>query len=139
MKIRARGPRGWALVVAAAMSVVSSPILLGQTAQAAGSSVSINELMYNPGSDLDGDEFLELMNTDVVRGRHVGLDASAASRDASAWYDDRGQRVLRVSPDATRFAATYGGAPDAIYTGKLSNGGETVSCQGRQRPSSSTR
>ena len=48
-----------------------------------------------------------------------------------------GGRIV-VSPDATRFSALYGFAPDAIYTGKLSNSGETVAARRRRARRSST-
>ena len=127
MNIRARGLRRWAVVVATALSVVSSPVLLSQTAHAAGSSVSINELMFNPVSDNDGDEFVELANT------------SATAVDLSGWCFTSGITLcfpqgtsiaasgyLVIGEDATRFQATYGFAPAAVYTGKLSNSGEKV-------------
>ena len=127
MNIRTRGPRGWALIVAAALSVASSPVLLGQTAHAAASDVSINELMYNPVSDNDGDEFVELAN----RG--------ATAVDLSGWCFTSGITLcfapgtsiaangyLVIGTDAARFQTTYGFAPAAVYTGKLSNSGEKV-------------
>jgi hypothetical protein len=127
MNIRARGPRGWALAAVVALSVASSPVLLGQSAHAAGSDVSINELMYNPASDNDGDEFLEL------------ADNGAAAVDLSGWCLGNGITLcfpqgtsiaahgyLVVGEDATRFQTTYGFAPAGVYSGKLSNGGETV-------------
>ena len=127
MNIRTRSPRSWTLVVAVALSVVSSPVLLDQAAQAAGSGVSINELMYNPVSDNDGDEFVELANT------------TAAAVDLSGWCFTSGITLcfppgtsiaangyLVIGEDAARFQATYGFAPAAVYTGKLSNSGEKV-------------
>jgi CotH kinase protein/Lamin Tail Domain/Fibronectin type III domain len=127
MNVRVRGSHRWALVVVGALSVVSSPVLLDQTAQAAASSVSINELMYNPVSDNDGDEFLELANS------------SATAVDLSGWCftagitlcfptgtSIAGNGYLVIGENATRFQTTYGFAPAAVYSGKLSNSGEKV-------------
>jgi PKD repeat protein len=114
---------GTAAVLAGALgTLVHSP-----PAAAATPAVVIDELMYNPGSDLDGDEFVELMNT------------TASPVDASGWKFTSGITAtlpagttipaggfLVLSPDATRFHTTYGGTPAATYTGKLSNGGEKV-------------
>jgi hypothetical protein len=114
-------------MVALAVSVVSSPVLLAQGAHAAGSDVSINELMYNPASDNDGDEFLEL------------ADNGASAVDLSGWCFTEGITLcfpqgtsiaahgyLVIGEDAARFQTTYGFAPAAVYSGKLSNSGETV-------------
>src|SRR5689334_5517584 len=127
MNIRARSPRRAALAVAAALGIASSPVLLDQPAHAAGSSVVINELMYNPLSDNDGDEFVELANT------------AATAVDMSGWCFTSGITLcfptgtsiaangyLVVGEDAARFQTTYGFAPAAVYTGKLSNSGEKV-------------
>lgn len=90
------------------------------------SAVVISELQYHPQSDLDTDDFLELTNT------------SGEAVDVSGWYFSGITLVLPagtvipangylvVSPDATRFAAIYGTAPNAVYTGKLSNNGEKI-------------
>ena len=52
----------------AALIVVFASTLLGivsfaPTVRAAAPTLTINELMYNPASDIDGDEFIELYNT----------------------------------------------------------------------------
>jgi PKD repeat protein len=87
----------------------------------------ISELMYNPLSDLDSDEFLELANpgdspVDVSGWTFGGVTATLPAGTTIAAHG-----FFVLSPDATRFHATYGGTPNAIYTGKLSNGGEAVS------------
>ncbi|WP_210506476.1 PKD domain-containing protein [Naasia sp. SYSU D00057] len=90
--------------------------------------VVISELNYHAVSDLDGDDFIELANT------------SDAPIDMSGWAFSAG--ITGVFPagtvipaggrfvagkDAVQFQATYGFAPDFVYGGNLSNGGEQVS------------
>lgn len=95
--------------------------------QAAAPSVIINEIMYNPASNIDNDEFLELHNT------------TNAPIDLNGWCFNQGvtlcfasTTVLAahgygvVSPNAARTLATYGVTTIGTYTGKLDNGGERV-------------
>ena len=87
----------------------------------------ISELNYHSGSDLDTDDFLELTNT------------SGAPLDISGWSFTAGVTAVFaagtvvpangyfvVAKDAGQFQTTHGFAPDAVYGGNLSNGGETV-------------
>lgn len=96
-------------------------------AHAASTDVVINELVYNPVSDVDGDEFLELYN------------AGPTAVDISGWCFNKGidlcfatgttmasHGFLVVSPDAARTKLTYGVTPAAVYAGGLKNSGETV-------------
>lgn len=89
--------------------------------------IVISELHYHPGSDLDTDDFIELTNT------------GSAPIDISGWSFSQGITATLapgsvipggarfvLAADAARFAELYGFAPDAVYTGKLSNSGELI-------------
>ncbi len=115
------------MAVAVALGAVTSITAFVQSAEAASTNVVINEIMYHPASGLDGDEFLELANT------------GSASQDISSWCFTSGVTLcfpagtsiaahgyLVVGEDAVQFQKTYGFGPAAVYTGKLSNSGETV-------------
>ncbi len=115
-----------AVVVGAVLAVAGSMLGPAGTASAASTDVVISELMYNPYSDVDGDEFLELTNTgaaaiDMSGWCFSGITLCFASGTSIA----AGARVV-VSRDAARFQLTYGFAPFAVYTGGLSNGGEKI-------------
>ncbi len=114
-------------VVACAALAVAGSLLLVVPAQAAAGPVVISELNYHAYTDLSTDDFLELTN--------VGdqpLDISGYSFTAgvggvlpAASVIPPGGRFVG-SPDAARFQAVYGFAPDFVYTGNLSNSGEQV-------------
>ncbi len=100
---------------------------VGGVASAEPGGVVISELHYHPLTDVTTDEFLELANT------------SSSPIDMSGWSFTQGIVATMpsgsvipaggyfvVSPDPARFQAIYGFAPDAVYTGALSNGGELV-------------
>jgi len=127
MTISARSPRRWALITAVALGIATRPVILGQTVHAAGSTVVINELMYNPVSDNDGDEFVELANTTATPVDLSGwCFTSGITLCFAPGTSIAGNGFLVVGEDAARFQTTYGFAPAAVYTGKLSNGGEKV-------------
>jgi hypothetical protein len=128
MRSMRRVLRGQALLLTGGLVVGGLVALAPSSAVAASAGdVVINELMYNPGSDLDGDEFLELMNTTSSPVDMSGWTFSGVTATLPSGTTIPAHGFFVMSPDATRFAATYGGAPNAIYTGKLSNGGETIS------------
>ncbi len=96
-------------------------------AYAASADVIINEIMYNPVSGNEADEYLELHNT------------TSADIDIGSWVFTAGIGNLipsgtilpaygyaLVSPNSAQTLATYGKTTIATYTGALSNGGETV-------------
>ena len=89
--------------------------------------VVISEINYHAVSDLDTDDFLELTNTSASPIDMSGWSFSAGITAVlpSGTTIAPGQRFV-LSPSAASFSALHGFAPDAIYTGKLSNSGEAV-------------
>ncbi len=122
------GRRGWGTTAAivVALAVVASMLSPLTSASAANSDVVISEMMFNPPSGVDGDEFLELTNigaaaVDVSGWCFSGITLCFAPSTSIA----AGGRLV-VGKDAARFQLEYGFAANAIYTGSLSNGGETI-------------
>lgn len=94
----------------------------------------VTEIYYNPPGDpatlTDGDEFefIELENTGPVPLETAGLAISAGISYTfpADGVIAPGQRILLVRSEAA-FAARFPGCtPSGIYTGKLSNGGDTL-------------
>ena len=96
-------------------------------ASAAPTDVVINELMYNPATGNDGDEFLELYNRGTAPVDLSGWSFSGITLTFAAGTTIGANGYLVVSKDAARYQQTYGGTPNAVYTGSLSNGGEAIS------------
>ncbi len=89
--------------------------------------VVISELHYHAGTDLDTDDFLELANTGSSSADLTGWSFTAGitlSFPVGSAIPAGGYAV--VAKDAARFQSLYGFAPLAVYSGNLSNGGETV-------------
>jgi hypothetical protein len=108
--------------------IVVAALATPLTAYAAPADVVINELMYGPASEVDGDEFLELYNRGPDPVDLSGWSFSGITLTFPAGTTIAGNGFIVVAKDAARYQATYGGAaPNAIYTGSLSNGGETIS------------
>lgn len=114
-------------VVTAASTMTLGLVGVTAPAFAQPGGVVISELNYHAGTDLDTDDFLELANT------------SAGAVDVSGWSFTAGVTAtfppgavipahgyVVVAKDAARFQALYGFAPFAVYSGNLSNSGETV-------------
>ncbi len=107
----------------AALLVVATPRVAGAVVPG---DVVISEIMYDPESDQDGDEFLELYNptgsaVDLTGVCVDGIDfcfGPGASIGA-------GQYIV-LSPDPARTLTTYGVAAAGQYAGGLKNGGETL-------------
>jgi hypothetical protein len=95
-------------------------------ASAAPTDVVINELMYNPATGVDGDEFLELYNRGSAPVDLSGWSFSGITLTFAAGTTIAANGYLVVSKDAARYSQTYGGTPSAVYTGSLSNGGEAI-------------
>ncbi len=123
---RGRSRSGPGLAFVLGLAVVASLVTPVRMASAAPSDVVISELMFNPASGVDGDEFLELANpgataVDVSGWCFSGITLCFASGTTLS----AGGRLV-VGKDAARFQLQYGFAPAAVYTGGLSNGGETI-------------
>jgi len=117
------------LVLSAVTSTALAVGMLGVNAPAYAEpgGVVISELHYHAGTDLDTDDFLELANTGASPVDVSGWSFTAGvtvTLPAGATIPAGGYAV--VAKDATRFQALYGFAPLAVYSGNLSNGGETV-------------
>ncbi len=126
MTARGPGRHRRRLAMGAVAAAVAALVTPTSAHAASPDDVVISEIMYNPASDLDSDEFLELTNT-----RSAAVDLSGWCLDGVTVCLPAGTAIpangrLVVAPDAARFEALYGFAPAAVYTGKLSNGGETL-------------
>ena len=122
--MRSRRGRAAALTSAGAV-LLGGLVATGAPAYADTGGVVISELNYHAGSDLDTDDFLELVNSSAEPVDVSGwafVAGITATLPAGSVIPAGGYYV--VSPDAARFSTLYGFAPDAVYTGKLSNGGE---------------
>lgn len=117
----------WLGVVLTFVVIGVGAFRLSQPVYAASADIIINELMYNPSSGNEADEYLELYNTtdDTI--------------DISNWCFTAGITLCfnsgtslpahsygLISPDSVRTQSTYGQSTIGTYTGALSNGGETV-------------
>lgn len=119
-------------VAGLALTIVSATlawVTVGASPAAAATpgDVVISELMYNPLSDLDSDEFLELANTTGSAVDMSGWSFGGVTATLPAGTTIPAHGFFVLSPDLARFHTTYGGNANAVYTGKLSNGGETIS------------
>ncbi|CAM3582700.1 lamin tail domain-containing protein [Nocardioides zeicaulis] len=95
-------------------------------ATAAPTDVVINEMMFHAVSDLDGDDYLELLNTGTAAVDLSGWSFSGITLALPAGTSIGPGAYLVVAKDAVQFQASYGFAPDAVYGGNLSNSGETI-------------
>ena len=89
--------------------------------------VVISELMYHPGSDLDGDEFVELHNpgsTTENLDNWCFVDGVLACFTLAHTIPPGGYLV--VAADFDGFTATYGFPPDHSYTLTLDDNGERL-------------
>lgn len=113
--------------VATSFALVAGTLGLAGAATADPGGMVISELHYHPGSDLDTDEFLELVNTGgspINMSGWTFTEGITATLPAGSSVPAGGYFV--ISPDPTRFQQIYGFVPDATYSGSISNGGETV-------------
>ena len=115
-----------------ALGLVASLGLPAGPAAAAPTDVVISEIMFNPVSGVDGDEFIEIANpgTTVVDisgwcfTKGITFCFPGTGGSGTTTFPAGGRLVL--ASDAARFQVTYGFAPAGVYTGTLSDGGETV-------------
>ena len=124
------GKKRWQTVSAVLLTSMMASTVVALTAapaSAAPGGIVISELNYHAGSDLDTDDFVELTNTSTTPVDISGWSFSAGVTGVfAAGTVIPGNGYFVVAKDATQFQATYGFAPDAVYGGNLSNGGETV-------------
>ena len=93
--------------------------------------VQINEIMYHPSSEIDAEEFIELVNTGTAT---VNLAGWQFTRGVSFTIPSVPQamlgagQILVVAADATVFAAKYPGVTNVVggWTGQLSNRVEEI-------------
>jgi len=90
-------------------------------------SIIINEIMYNPASDVSDDEYLELYNTTDT---DIDLSGWCFTAGIGGCFDSSTILAAHsyglVSPNAAQTLTTYSQTTIGTYTGNLSNGGETV-------------
>jgi len=90
--------------------------------------IVINEIMYNPSSGNDLDEFIELTN---IGSTPISLDGWAFTKGIDFTFSPitlSPGGFLVIAADTATFEATYGVIPNVIggWTGKLSNSGERI-------------
>ncbi len=123
-----RGLRALAAFAVVASVLVAAPTVSGAQA----GSVVINELHYHPATDpdttntIDDLEFLELFNPTAAAVDITGWSFSAGITVTFGPVSIPAGGYVVISPDAALTLATYGVPAVAEYTGKLSNGGETI-------------
>ena len=122
----ARSTKYLRTVIMGAVAAVFVALIHPGAAVAAPTDVVINELMYSPASELDGDEFLELKNAGATPVDLSGWCFTGITLCFAPGTTIAANGYLVVARDAARFTQTYGVTADAVYTGGLSNGGETV-------------
>ncbi|WP_345506241.1 lamin tail domain-containing protein [Terrabacter aeriphilus] len=126
MSDRARSRRRRVALGATAAVVGSLVVAVPSASAATPGDVVISEIMYDPVSDYDTDEFLEVANTTTATVDVSGWCFSGVTLCLPAGTTIAGKGFLTVAPDAARFRSLYGFSPAAVYTGKLSNGGEKL-------------
>ena len=113
-------------VVVGATIATAVGVLGAVPATAAPSDVVISELMYNPASDVDADEFLELANPGGSPVDLSGWCLGGVTFCFPAGSTIGAGEYLVLSPDPARTIATYGVGTAGVYTGSLKNSGEAV-------------
>lgn len=95
-------------------------------AYAAPGDVVINEIMYNPASGNNSDEFLELYNNTA---NDIDLTGWCFTSGITLCFDGTiiaANGFVLISQDGNQTLSHYGVSTEATYTGNLSNGGETI-------------
>ena len=93
--------------------------------------VVINELMYHPISDIDGEEYIELHNRGTVPVPMAGWKFTSGVNFTFPAVTIPAGGYLVVAANSATFTATYGSVPLLVggWTGTLSNSGEKVRLQ----------
>ena len=124
-----RFPRRTSVFLTLVLGLTAGLVVPVTSASAAATDVVINEMMYHPLSDLDGDDYLELANRGTTAVDLSGMDASAASPcPLPPGNDDRPRRILRrVAKDAAPVPGDLRLRPRLPSTAATCpNAGETV-------------
>lgn len=122
---RVREGGNWSALVSAAFYVGTEP--------ASSDNLVISELNYHPQSDIDGEQFIELMNVGTlpVDLRGVKFSDGVESEFGGGtrellWVISPGERILLVE-DKDEFVLRYGTpARIRMFSGDLSNDGEQI-------------
>ncbi len=115
---------GLGLLAAACAGVIATTA--NEVAHAAEGDVVVSEIMFDPPSDLDIDEFLEIWNSGPSALNISGWCLTGVTFCFPAGSSIAAGQFLLVSPDAARTQATYGRATAGTYTGSLRNSGEVI-------------
>lgn len=115
------------VVVVGSLGLLSGLAYWHNVSAASAGDVIINEIMYNPDSDNQQDEFLELYNRTTS---DINLENWCITSGVTLCFDSShiipAESYIIVSPNIARSELTYSVTPIAEYTGNLSNSGETI-------------
>lgn len=107
-------------VVIALCAVLAPPV------GAAVGSVVITEIMYNPLSDVDGHEYLELHNPGDTAVSLAGMTFTSGIEGTFGNVTLGAKEYLIVSPSSSVSQSVYGVGAALEYVGGIKNSGETV-------------
>lgn len=115
------------LLVASLMLAFFSAAKIDNASAGTPGSVIINELMYNPVSGNQLDEYIELYNT---TGSPIDISGWSFSAGVTFTFAPAttipANGYFLISPSAGSTLSTYGISISQVYTGALSNGGEAI-------------
>ncbi len=92
------------------------------------SNLVINEIHYSAAGG-DEEDFLEIVNSGTVPVQLKAVKIVGISYTFEQSYSLPAGAYLVLAKDVAAFNTAYGIAPDEIYTGKLSGGGETLTIE----------
>jgi hypothetical protein len=123
-----RALRSRSVVLAATLLAGGIAIVGGRSgiANAANGDVLISEIMFNPLSDLDGDEFIEINNSGAAAVDITGWCFTGVTFCFPVGSSLAPGAFAVISPDPARTALTYGVPTAGTYTGGLKNSGEAL-------------